>query len=853
MKTPIDMFAAMTGMMIVLAGGAACLAASRVIYCDARAPGNNSGSSWANAYVCLQDALKAAGPGVEVRVAQGVYKPDRRYEIRRAGNRVVASGNRTDSFVLPSGGTLKGGYAGYGAANPDQRDVAAFRSILSGDLAGNDVALKGYDWQSITNFVQDKSRTDNSLTVIMTGSGGGAPVVDGFTITGGHAGIQTASQGRGDLASALTDMDGAGAFLSSGSPRFVRCTFRLNTTRAGESGAAGGAGVLCLNVSPSFAECEFKENFACAFAGTCLGGAMRNVRSHPVLANCTFTGNVVAGADGQYWGGAIANSDSSPTLTGCRFQANLAIRSRGGAIFNSDKSNPVLSECTFESNMADYGGAIYNSDSSSPTVARCLFMGNQASHGRGGAMLLGGYCTSAVIESRFIANIAATEGGALSGAGQPVFSNCLFLANAAHNGAVVFVEQLGEITFLNCTMTGNAASQNGGAIFGQNSTTRATNCILWGDTPQEVYLENGSAEITYSDIQGVWAGEGNIHSDPRFLDPAGADGAAGTADDDLKLSMGSPCLDAGDNDAVPESTTRDLDGKSRIANGRVDLGAYEFNGPFCYYVDAATGNDLNGGWSPREAFATIQKGINTARDGYTVFVTPGLYHESIDFRGKAVTVAGLNGAPTIESPDEYAVSCYSAEGPGSVLKNFVIVHSDVGIFIAGSSPTIRNVTIAGNDFGIAAYAGAKPVITNCILWDNRDGDLFGCTAKFSCIQQGLEGRGNISEDPLFADTTAGDYHLMSEKGRYVSAYGLWAFDTRTSPCIDAGDPEDDVSAERTPNGARINMGAFGGTPQASMSRWQLAGDLDQDGVVDFRDLAILAENWLNGLQTTPPP
>jgi len=78
MKTPIDMFAAMTGMMIVLAGGAACLAASRVIYCDARAPGNNSGSSWANAYVCLQDALKAAGPGVEGRVAQGVYKPDRR-------------------------------------------------------------------------------------------------------------------------------------------------------------------------------------------------------------------------------------------------------------------------------------------------------------------------------------------------------------------------------------------------------------------------------------------------------------------------------------------------------------------------------------------------------------------------------------------------------------------------------------------------------------------------------------------------------------------------------------------------------------------------------------------------------
>ncbi|HON90709.1 MAG TPA: right-handed parallel beta-helix repeat-containing protein [Sedimentisphaerales bacterium] len=852
MQTPIFIYAVMTGAVIVLAGGVVGLAASQVVYCDARAPGNNSGSSWSNAYVCLQDALKVAGPGVEVRVAQGIYKPDRRYEIRRDGNRVVASGKRTDSFVLPSGGTLKGGYAGYGAANPDHRDIAAFQTILSGDLAGNDIGLKDYDSHSIAAFVLDKSRTDNSLTVIMTGPAGGAPVVDGFTITGGHAGTQYPGHNRGDTASALIDMDGAGAFLSSGSPRFVRCTFRLNTTCAGEGGAAGGAGVLCMNASPTFVECDFRENFAFASAGTCIGGAMRNILANPVLTNCTFTGNVVSGVDGQYWGGAIANYNSSPTLTGCRFQANLAVRSRGGALFNSERSDPILIDCLFESNLADYGGAVYNNDFSSPTLTRCTFLANQASYGRGGAILTGSKCTSAVLECRFIGNIAAHEGGALCVGGQPVFANCLFLANGASHGAVVFAEQHASATFINCTLTANTASQNGGAIYGRQSNTRAVNCILWANLPQEVYLENASAEITYSNVQDAWAGEGNIHSDPRFLDPAGPDGLVGTLDDDLRLSMGSPCLDIGNNRAIPPSMETDLDGKSRIANERVDLGAYEFNGPFCYYVDAATGNDLNGGWSPREAFATIQKGINVAREGYTVWVAPGVYRESIDFRGKGITVAGLNGAPTIESPDEYAVSFYSAEGPDSVLKNFVILHSDVGIFIAGSSPTIRNVTIAGNDFGIAAYAGARPVITNCILWDNRNGDLFGCTAQFSCIQQGLEGRGNIRENPLFADTAAGDYHLMSEKGRYVAAYGLWAFDNQTSPCIDAGNPEDDVSAERMPNGARIDMGAFGGTPQASLSRWPLAGDLDQDGVVDFKDLAILAETWLCRLQTTPP-
>ena len=46
---------------------------------------------------------------------------------------------------------------------------------------------------------------------------------------------------------------------------------------------------------------------------------------------------------------------------------------------------------------------------------------------------------------------------------------------------------------------------------------------------------------------------------------------------------------------------------------------------------------------------------------------------------------------------------------------------------------------------------------------------------------------------------------------------LWTFDDVTSPCIDAGDPTMEPSAERAPNGERINMGAYGGTNQASMS------------------------------------
>jgi len=63
----------------------------------------------------------------------------------------------------------------------------------------------------------------------------------------------------------------------------------------------------------------------------------------------------------------------------------------------------------------------------------------------------------------------------------------------------------------------------------------------------------------------------------------------------------------------------------------------------------------------------------------------------------------------------------------------------------------------------------------------------------------------------------GDYHLMSKAGRWDPMAGAWVQDTLTSPCIDAGDPTWPVGLEPSPNGDRINVGAYGGTSQASIS------------------------------------
>lgn len=77
---------------------------------------------------------------------------------------------------------------------------------------------------------------------------------------------------------------------------------------------------------------------------------------------------------------------------------------------------------------------------------------------------------------------------------------------------------------------------------------------------------------------------------------------------------------------------------------------------------------------------------------------------------------------------------------------------------------------------------------------------------------------SLSRDPLFASVPNGDYHLKSTGGRWSAASSTgWITDALHSPCIDAGDPSGSVGSEPTPNGGRINLGAFGGTVEASKS------------------------------------
>ena len=129
------------------------------------------------------------------------------------------------------------------------------------------------------------------------------------------------------------------------------------------------------------------------------------------------------------------------------------------------------------------------------------------------------------------------------------------------------------------------------------------------------------------------------------------------------------------------------------------------------------------------------------------------------------------------------------------------------------------------------------------------------TLNYSDVSGGYSGIGNIDTDPIFADADNGDYHLKSQAGRWDAATHSWVEDNVTSPCIDAGDPSSPIGVEPFPNGGRINMGAYGGTLQASKSYFGktacttiVPGDINGDCKVDLNDLAILTAHWLQARQ-----
>ena len=293
----------------------------------------------------------------------------------------------------------------------------------------------------------------------------------------------------------------------------------------------------------------------------------------------------------------------------------------------------------------------------------------------------------------------------------------------------------------------------------------------------------------------------------------------------------------------------------------------------------------------------IQHAIVAGQAGDTIIAGEGIYQESINFKGKKLTVSSANPddpavvAATVIDGNSRIVTFSGGEDANSILSGFTITGGSNGIYCTEATPVIADCTITGNtNAGIKLYSGGSPKITNCsiianggagiemyprktarytfynrpeisnsiiaangqqgifggipaitnsTIVENLRGGIYGsrptvtnsiiyfngnaqiaestATVTYSDVQGSWPGLGNIDADPLFADPDNSDYHLKSKTGRWDPSSQTWVEDNLTSPCIDKGDPDSPVGAEPVPNGGIINLGAYGGTAQASMT------------------------------------
>jgi parallel beta-helix repeat protein len=368
----------------------------KVIYVDDDGPLNGDGSSWIMAYRYLQDGLVAAQFGDEIRVGQGIYRPD------ETSTYPGGTGDRYATFQLINGVILKGGYAGNGQPDPDMRDFTIYETILSGDLSGNDVPVA-----DPCDLLTEPTRVENSLNVVTGRYCNNSTVLDGFTITGGNAnGSVPYDRGSGMLNdqsnSTVSNCTFTGNFSDSGgamyndisSPALTNCTLSNNSTNK------GGGAINNWRSSPTLTNCKVNNNWAgwsgggicnvnqsnptvtiCTFinnsAGWSGGGMENSGECSPIMTNCIFSGNSASDC-----GGGLSNWDhSNPTATNCTFSGNWATNSGGGMI-NWNNSNPTATNCTFSGNSANWeGGGMTNMDNSNPALTNCILWGNTASSG----------------------------------------------------------------------------------------------------------------------------------------------------------------------------------------------------------------------------------------------------------------------------------------------------------------------------------------------------------------------------------------------------------------------------------------------------------------------------------------
>jgi parallel beta-helix repeat protein/predicted outer membrane repeat protein len=458
----------------------------------------------------------------------------------------------------------------------------------------------------------------NTIVIGNVGSYGG-----GFYMTAGLSGLTNWSLANWNFTSNTATNDGGGLYLTSGRSVLNNCTFKGNSS----GGSGGGCGGVPPNIT-IISNCTFIENIASSSGGGAYYGSVNNcffsgnqagnngggvmgiandcvfnnnfaktngggIYSYtaggggPIILNdCSFTNNSAKNGGGAFNGGG-----GPPTIfSNCIFSANSAVAD-GGAV-----NGEALKNCVVISNQAAFGGGGYGA-----TMQNCAILYNKAGSGGGGYG--GGFTTCNII-----GNSATNSGGGIyfGIASPPIYAaNCVIGNNlAALNGGGAFGGSMSQCTvtnnsagangggsynasIINCLVAGNAAASGGGlyaanlnnsTIVGNSSTSSgggvyfssggsSTSCIIYDNSAPNGANYSGNATFnTCCTTPAPPVGSGNITNDPVFVNLSGGN---------YRLQTNSQCINTGSGN--PSST--DLDFRPRVVGGRIDIGAYEFQGP----------------------------------------------------------------------------------------------------------------------------------------------------------------------------------------------------------------------------------------------------------------------------------
>lgn len=342
-----------------------------------------------------------------------------------------------------------------------------------------------------------------------------------------------------------------------------------------------------------------------SFAGSETSPSQRNIALNPTLLSGDI-GAVGLDTDNSYHVVQAHDVSADTILDGFTIlngnADDAAPHDRGGGLYVTD-SSPIIRNCTLRQNKATaYGGGIYAA-SSPLSLRQCVFLDNEAG-GFGGAVFTEyGNAFSLYDYCSFYNNRTGSQGGAMFvfDTTTAQITNCLFSGNETpnHSGNALYVQGATALIRHSTIVNGKdhtaVYANTAGNIFLVDS-------ILWGNShlggislaTQYGAGGGGSVSVNYCNLEGGLApGTGNISADPLFANAAGADADPGTLDDDLHLTAGSPCIDAGNpNYSVIIGWDVDVDGQPRLQGCYVDMGIDELAFGFPHSGDLTADGDV---------------------------------------------------------------------------------------------------------------------------------------------------------------------------------------------------------------------------------------------------------------------